>query len=152
MRPRSTTSGPRSAGSPRCGARSRTGRRSVTAGTPRSCYGLVAEVALEHGDVVGARAAVETAFAHATDADERYYEAEICRLRAECALAGSRSAAAVAEARQWLEHAVDVARRQGAGLWEERARVRLATLGTTPAVGRRRGGKTERRPRRSSSA
>ena len=46
---------------------------------------LLAEAALAAGDVTGAQDTVDAAFVHVAGTGERYYEAEPCRLRAECA-------------------------------------------------------------------
>ncbi len=83
--------------------------------------GLLADAHLEAGAMGEARTAVEDALRHVAATDERYYEAELYRLRAECGAAGRSS-----EATWWLERAVEVARAQGAALWEARARARLA--------------------------
>ena len=85
---------------------------------------LVAEVEIADGDHQAARAAVAEAFAHITATDERYYEAEVWRLRGECALA----AGDAADARTSLCRAAEVARAQGALRWERQATARLVAL------------------------
>ena len=97
---------------------------------------LIAEVELADGNHQGARAAIEDAFAHVTGTDERYYEAEVCRLRGECALA----AGDTPDARTWLQRAIDVAQAQGARLWEERAVERLMALPRANRTSARRRG------------
>ena len=57
---------------------------------------------------------------------ERWFEAELHRLKAEALLAGSPRDAAEAEAS--LGHALAVAREQGAKFWELRAAITLARL------------------------
>lgn len=89
--------------------------------------GALAEIEIASGDVASAERHLDEAFAHLASSDERYFEAELCRLRAECVLArgadGARS-----DARTWLARALDVAARQGARLWELRAACRQREL------------------------
>ncbi len=102
--------------------------------------GLLATVALDAGRPADAQTAIDEAFAHVAATEECYYEAELWRLRAECALAASSGASAVAEARTWLTRAIEVAHAQEARLWEDRARARLLALAgpRRPQRGRRR--------------
>ena len=58
--------------------------------------------------------------------DERWWEAEICRLRGVLLLKNSRTPQADAEA--WLQRALDVARRQEAKSLELRAAMSLSRL------------------------
>jgi predicted ATPase len=62
------------------------------------------------------------------ETDERHWEAELHRLRAELVLMQGRDGAAKAEAEASLHKAIEVARRQQARFWELRATVDLARL------------------------
>lgn len=89
--------------------------------------GALARMHIAAGDPAKASALLESATFHIEETDERYYEAEILRLRGEVALAsGADDAAAAAEAA--FVAARDLARRQHAGSWELRAAVSLASL------------------------
>ena len=61
--------------------------------------------------------------AHMRDTGERWYEAELHRLRGEFVQARD-----LREAEASFQHAIEVAHAQGAKLWELRASVSLATL------------------------
>jgi tetratricopeptide (TPR) repeat protein len=89
--------------------------------------GLLAEAELAMADAPAARAHLDEAFTHLTRTHERHFEAELHRLRAECALLGG-GRAARREATSHLRRATGVARAQQAGLWERRAAARLAAL------------------------
>jgi predicted ATPase len=56
--------------------------------------------------------------------DERWYEAELCRLMAEALIAGSDRH----DAERWLCRALETAQKQGARFWELRAGTSLARL------------------------
>jgi predicted ATPase len=56
--------------------------------------------------------------------DERWYEAELCRLMAEALIARSD----LDEAERWLDRALHTAQKQGARFWELRAGTSLARL------------------------
>jgi DNA-binding winged helix-turn-helix (wHTH) protein/tetratricopeptide (TPR) repeat protein len=84
---------------------------------------LAAGAHLRAGETQAGMQLLARAAAHMRDTDERWYEAELHRLRGELLQA---SDARTAEAS--FQHALDVARAQGAKLWELRASVSLATL------------------------
>ena len=69
---------------------------------------------------------LDTALERASATNERYYEAELHRSRGECLLAQGHRAQVDAEAS--LRHAINVAQRQNAKLWELRASTSLARL------------------------
>jgi class 3 adenylate cyclase/predicted ATPase len=71
--------------------------------------------------------ALSQALAHVEDTEERYYAAEVHRLRGELLLRQSGLRAA-ADAETCLRQALDVARRQAAKAWELRAATSLARL------------------------
>jgi adenylate cyclase len=95
--------------------------------------GLLAEVELTSGAPARAQARLDLAFAHVAATGERYYEAELCRLRAACTTAAGGDPD---EARGWLDRALAIARSQGARLWELRAARGIAELarGTAAAA------------------
>jgi DNA-binding winged helix-turn-helix (wHTH) protein/type II secretory pathway predicted ATPase ExeA len=80
---------------------------------------LLVEALLEHGDAAMALAELDRICAFVERSGERRHEPELYRLRAECLrrVEGDRSDAA----RNALAHARELARRQGARLWEARA-------------------------------
>jgi predicted ATPase len=88
---------------------------------------LLAEVCRASGRPREGLDALDEALAHARETGERFYEAEIHRLRGELFLA-EQGEAAVPAARVCFEQARDVARRQGARAWELRAATSLARL------------------------
>src|SRR5262249_36561694 len=78
-------------------------------------FGLLAEAQLGDGDVAGALASLDAAEAHVARTDERYFEAELLRVRGACALAAG--ARGVADAVRCFRQAASRAREQGALLW-----------------------------------
>jgi tetratricopeptide (TPR) repeat protein len=86
--------------------------------------GLIAAVQLAAGDVSGALESVDLADAHVARTSEGHYQAELQRLRGECARAAGRSA----EAANWFRRAAETAREQGARLFEQRAASSLARV------------------------
>lgn len=84
---------------------------------------LLAEACLLHGDAAGARAALAESAAHAERHGERVFLAETYRLQARCADA--------ADAAPLLRRAIDVARTQGARVWELRATLACHRLAPT---------------------
>jgi len=70
--------------------------------------------------------AIEEAIASVQRTGERWFEAELLRIKAEISLAGPTADAHSAE--QSLEQAIATASRQAARLWEARARIDLAKL------------------------
>ncbi|HJQ82533.1 MAG TPA: hypothetical protein VKA21_00540, partial [Candidatus Binatia bacterium] len=85
---------------------------------------LAAEVRLRAGATEAALALVDRAEEHVRETGERWYEAEVHRLRGEAWIADDARRAEAA-----LQRALDVARAQGAKLWELRARRLLDGLG-----------------------
>ncbi|HSF94339.1 MAG TPA: hypothetical protein VLA52_04870, partial [Thermohalobaculum sp.] len=77
-----------------------------------------------HDDVIGA---LDDAIASAERTDERWFEAEIHRLRAQWILTHGGDEAE-AEAERLFHKSIGTARRQGARLWELRAATDLARL------------------------
>jgi predicted ATPase len=75
------------------------------------------------GDAAGARAAVDEALVLAEQTDERYFTAELLRLRGELTVEDDPAVAAAD-----FERAADVARQQGAKLFELRATLALYRL------------------------
>lgn len=102
-------------------------------------YGLLAGVLKDEGRHAEAMAAVERALAASEATGERFWEAELHRLRAEILLAGP--AGRRDEARIEFERARCVAETQGAGLLEERVADSLRRAfglrddGSIPALG-----------------
>lgn len=100
-------------------------------------YGLLAQVEHDAGRRAEARAGVERALAESESTGERFWAAELHRIRAELLLPGP--ADRVTEARKEFDRALSVAREQGAGLLEARAadsaRRRLGpeSVGTRPS-------------------
>lgn len=91
-------------------------------------YRLLADACLADGDVDGAHTALAVAEAHAEQTGEKVFLAEIYRLQAECR---RRAGAAPEEIAQALRRSLDVARRQGAKLWELHATLALYRLQPT---------------------
>ena len=88
--------------------------------------GLLAGVHTQAGSPTQALALLTEALAIVERTQERWFEAELHRLRAEALLAGSPRD--VAEAEASLRRALAVAREQGAKFWELRAAITLARL------------------------
>ena len=88
--------------------------------------GLLAEAHRAAGHVDQALAAVEEGLAVAETTNERFWEAELYRLRGELLL--ERSPEAVGEAEPWLRRAVEVAGGQGAVVLRRRAEESLSRL------------------------
>jgi DNA-binding winged helix-turn-helix (wHTH) protein/tetratricopeptide (TPR) repeat protein len=86
----------------------------------------VADAYRQCGELGRAAECLEAAFAHVARTDERSHEAELYRVQGELRLAAKRSSRTRAEAEAAFERAIEVARRQGAKLWELRATVSLA--------------------------
>jgi predicted ATPase len=87
--------------------------------------GLMAELYTHSGSPTEALAVLTQAFAIVDRTQERWFEAELHRLRAEALLAASINAA---EAEASLHRAVAIAQEQGARFWELRAALDLARL------------------------
>ncbi len=92
--------------------------------------GLLAEAHLASGDARSAAEIVAQALAQMEATGARYHESEIWRLGGEIALQGGRSTtgSAAQEVEDCFRRAVEVARRQGARLWELRATTSLGRL------------------------
>jgi predicted ATPase len=88
--------------------------------------GLLASVQIQAGDPAEGLALLNEALAIVGSTQERWFEAELHRLKAEGLLASSPSDPAEAEAS--LRRALAVAREQGARFWELRATTSLARL------------------------
>lgn len=89
---------------------------------------VLAEALLARGDAEGAFVAVTEALEFATATGEARHLPELHRLRAECLLR-RRDADATAEAVTSLRMALEVARRQKAVLWQQRAQAALGAIG-----------------------
>jgi predicted ATPase/class 3 adenylate cyclase len=92
---------------------------------------LIAEACLESGDALEGLALLDQAEAAVQQTNERYWEAEIHRLRGQLLLAAASDPAAsavVRSAEECYRRALDVARRQGARSLELRAAVSLSRL------------------------
>ena len=89
-------------------------------------YGLLAEANRRADRIADGMSFLNEALELVERTDERWYEAELYRLRAEALLASSSSDSAEAEA--WLGHALAVARDQKARFWELRDATSLARL------------------------
>jgi len=86
--------------------------------------GHLAAAHAKAGDPAAALKVLDTAIAQADTTEERFFEAELHRIRGEILIAhGNRGAGEMA-----LQSALSVARRQQARLWELRAATRLARL------------------------
>ena len=88
--------------------------------------GLLADIRTQAGDPTEARDLLTEALGIVDRTQERWFEAELHRLRAEALLASSPRDSAEAEAS--LRHALAVAREQEARFWELRAATSLARL------------------------
>jgi predicted ATPase len=88
--------------------------------------GLLADICTKAGDPTEARDLLTEALRIIDRTQERWFEAELHRLRAEALLASSPCDSAEAEAS--LSHALAVARKQEARFWELRAATSLARL------------------------
>ncbi|MEH2571851.1 adenylate/guanylate cyclase domain-containing protein [Bradyrhizobium sp. AZCC 1708] len=88
--------------------------------------GVLADICTQAGDPTEARDLLTKALRIVDSTQERWFEAELHRLRAEALLASSPSDSAEAEAS--LRHALAVARDQEARSWELRAATSLARL------------------------
>ena len=91
---------------------------------------LVAQAHLDSGAVDAAHDALEEALAAVERSNERYFEADLHRLRGEVQLARQERADAEASFRR----AMEVAQAQGAGLFQLRAAMALAQLGQLEAL------------------
>ena len=90
--------------------------------------GMLADACLAIGDCAGGLEAVEGALAGVERTGERFYEAELHRLKGELLLIRSPDRSVRREAEAAFELALDIARRQGAALFALRAAVSLARL------------------------
>jgi predicted ATPase len=88
--------------------------------------GLLAGIAQDAGEPAEALGLLDTALAMADATGERWFEAELYRLKGRCLIAHDQGAGAAAEA--CFEHAIARAREQQARLWELRAATSLARL------------------------
>jgi class 3 adenylate cyclase/predicted ATPase len=88
--------------------------------------GLLARTALEAGESGEALDLLDTALAMADRTGERWFEAELYRLKGRCLITHRHDAGAAAEA--CFQCAIDTAREQGAKMWELRAATSLARL------------------------
>jgi predicted ATPase len=89
---------------------------------------LLAEAYQQGGQVEAALQALAEAFAHVDNTGERYYEAELYRLKGECLLAQTGKRCKEREAEECFHQALDVARRQQAKSLELRAAISLGYL------------------------
>ena len=93
--------------------------------------GMLAEAYGKAGQVQQGLSTLAEALAFAEKTDERYYEAEILRLKGELLLMQGHEAEAEAsfhQAESCFQHAIEVARRQQAKSWELRAVMSLSRL------------------------
>jgi predicted ATPase len=88
--------------------------------------GLLADICTQAGDPTEARDLLTEALTIVDRTQERWFEAELHRLRAEALLASSPNDSAEAEAA--LSHALAVAREQEARFWELRVATSMARL------------------------
>ena len=88
--------------------------------------GIRADLHCRQGEFDEARDLLETALAMADRTGERWFEPELYRLRGEGLIMHQQDGGAAAEA--CFQHAVDVAREQGAKMWEFRTATSLARL------------------------
>jgi tetratricopeptide (TPR) repeat protein len=89
-------------------------------GEMAACLGAV-------GEVAQGLATVDEALARCDARDERWYEAELLRIKGELLLHAGKQRS-VADAERHIDRAIAVARQQGAAFWELRAAVSLARL------------------------
>jgi predicted ATPase len=87
---------------------------------------LLADVSAHLGHTIDGLQALAEAYTLVAQQEERWWEAEICRLRG--ALLLRQTGTSQAEAETWLQRALDVARRQEAKSLELRAAMSLAQL------------------------
>ncbi len=87
---------------------------------------LLAEAYGKLGNPEAGLSLLGEAFTHIEKTDERFYEAELCRLQGELLLKTKGQPEPQAEV--CFQQAIEVARRQEAKLWELRATVSLARL------------------------
>jgi predicted ATPase len=88
--------------------------------------GLLARIAQDAGESAEALALLDAALAMAASTGERWFEAELYRVRGQCLITHQQGARAAAEA--CFQHAIEAAREQQARLWELRAATSLARL------------------------
>lgn len=99
--------------------------------TARTDYlGSQAEVCLEAGEIVEGLALIDEALAQVERSGERFFEAELYRIRGLLLLERADDGADRADARTALERAVEIARAQGARAWQVRAEASLEALAT----------------------
>jgi DNA-binding response OmpR family regulator len=89
------------------------------------CLGYLAEAHRRVGNLAAARATVDRALAMADRTGERYWKAELLRIRASI---GAAQASRFDEVRNDLDHAIEVAISQGAAMLERRARATAAAI------------------------
>ena len=109
-------------------ARKGVAERQATGSSWHETYflGLLAWTARDAGEPAEALSLLEGARAIADRTGERWFEAELYRLRGHCLIAQHEGAGAAAEA--CFQHAIEVARAQQARMWELRAATSLARL------------------------
>jgi Predicted ATPase len=90
--------------------------------------GLLAEACMRAGQTEEGLSILAEALTEVDKTGERYYEAELYRLKGELTLKQSRVQRLESEAEQCFRKAVEIARRQGAKLFELRAVVSLSRL------------------------
>jgi predicted ATPase len=105
------------------------GMRDLTASASRyqrsQMLGLLAQVQILTGAHVSAAGTLNAALDFVADSDERYFEAELWRLRASCGLFnGGTFESTLAD----LRRSLDLARAQGARAWELRSSVSLSGI------------------------
>jgi predicted ATPase len=89
-------------------------------------YSMLAELLNQSGQTDSANQCLDMAFAHSSDSNERFHEAELWRLRGQFLLVQDRPQADEAEV--CFKKALAVAQTQGARAWELRACTSLARL------------------------
>jgi len=91
---------------------------------------LLTEAYLASGAIEQARETIDEAIAQVQKTGTRFYEAELWRLRGKATLCDEKATAdnIVREAETYLQRAIEIARQQGARLWELRATTSLAQL------------------------
>jgi tetratricopeptide (TPR) repeat protein len=87
---------------------------------------LLAECYLQLGETEEAIKILDKALEYVNDNDDRYYEAEIYRLKGESLLQLDRSNSASAE--ECFLKAIEIARKRSAKFWELKAAIRLSRL------------------------
>ena len=101
-----------------------------------SLYTLLAEVCDHLGHTENGLQALAEAYALVEQHEERWWEAEVCRLRGVLLL--RQPGTPQAEAETWLHQALDIARRQEAKSLELRAAMSLVGCGSSRASARKR--------------